>query len=175
MGVEQQKTVYEFMKKELKCEPDPEKVESNLTTIIKILSEEDWRHETTSFETIPFDIEGKISYNQLVTSRDLIEDHKIHSSRIDKIYSTYDKQGVNKSLSILNGIRTEYAMLCSENTPDQCFFKIIEKVTQKILESANYTHIPEEELKLCVQLLVVNAFMRCKIFKNPSGYIYARS
>jgi hypothetical protein len=34
MEIDRQKEVYEFLKKELKSEPDPEKVESNLTTII---------------------------------------------------------------------------------------------------------------------------------------------
>lgn len=109
------------------------------------------------------------------TARVLIDDHKIHSPRIEKIYSDFDKQGANKSLSILNGIRTEYVALGSVDTPDQCFFKIIEKVTQKVLSSANFTPMPEEELMMCVQILVVDAFMRCKIFKNPSGDADARS
>jgi hypothetical protein len=42
--------------------------------------------------------------------------------RIDNIYSDFDKQGVNKSISILNGIRTEYLALGAEVSPDQRFF-----------------------------------------------------
>ena len=41
------KEVYDFLKKELKNEPDPEKLESNLTTIIKIISKEDWSQGDT--------------------------------------------------------------------------------------------------------------------------------
>ncbi|MCI5142634.1 MAG: hypothetical protein D3909_13120, partial [Candidatus Electrothrix sp. ATG1] len=74
-----------------------------------------------------------------------------------------------------NGIRTEYLTLGEKVSPDQCFFSIIAKVIQKIRGSANYTAIPDEELTLCVQILVVDAFIRCKIFKNPSGGIYAHS
>jgi len=175
MNIDQQKAVYEFLKKELKSEPDPGKIESNLTTIIKILSKEDWSQGATRFETVPYDIEKKISYNQLNTARDLIDDYKIHYHRIDKIYTDFDKQGVNKSLSILNGIRTEYLALSPKVSPDQCFFSIIDKVTQKIRASANYTPIPDEELGLCVGILVVDAFVRCKIFKNPPGGADARS
>ncbi len=174
MDTDRQKEVYEFLKKELKSEPDPEKVESNLTTIIKILSKEDWSKGVLCFEIIPYDIETKISYNQLDTAKALIDDYKIHYPRIDKIYSDYNKQGVNKSSSILNGIRMEYLML-EAVSPDQCFLSIIEKVTQKIRASANYTPFPDEELSQCVQILVVDAFIRCKIFKNPSGDIDARS
>jgi hypothetical protein len=169
MDIDRQREVYEFVKKEIKSEPDPEKVESNLTTIIIILSKEDWSQGTLSFEIIPYDIEAKISYNQLDSARVLIDDYKIHHHRIDKIYSDFNKQGVNKSISILDGIRMEYLALGPVISPDQCFFSIIEKVIQKIRASANYTPIPDEELQLCVQILIVDAFIRCKIFKNPLG------
>ncbi|MBN1763985.1 MAG: SMEK domain-containing protein [Sedimentisphaerales bacterium] len=163
------KEIYEFIKDELKSEPDPDKVESNLTTIIKILSKVDWEQEILGFETVPFDIEAKITYNQLDTARILIDEYKIHHSRINKIYSDFNKQGVNKSFSILNGIRSEYLSLNSVDSPDQCFFTIIKKVVEKIRASANYTPIPDEELELCVQILVVDVFIRCKIFENPIG------
>ncbi len=87
-GIEKQKEVYAFLKKELKSEPDPEIIESNLATIIKILAKEDWVRRVSGFETVPYDIEAKISYNQLVSARVLIDDYKIHYTRIDKIYAT---------------------------------------------------------------------------------------
>jgi hypothetical protein len=169
MEVDRLSKVHEFLKKELKNEPDPEKIESNLTTIIKILSKENWSRGTMGFETLSYAPEIKISYNQLKTAKVLIDDYKIHYHRLENIYSDFDKQGVNKSISILNGIRAEYLALGEIVSPDRCFFSIIEKVTQKIRASANYTPIPDEELVLCVQILVVDAFIRCKIFKNPSG------
>ncbi|MBI9075152.1 MAG: SMEK domain-containing protein [Desulfatibacillum sp.] len=175
MKIDQQINVYEFIKKELKNEPDPEKVESNLTKIIKILSKEDWSLGAVGFETVPYDPEIKISFNQLEAAKVLIDDYKIYYHRIDNIYSDFDKQGVNKSISILNGIRTEYLTLGATVSPDQRFFSIIDKVIQKIRASANYTSIPAEELELCVQILVVDAFIRCKIFKNPIGGVSADS
>lgn len=175
LDIERLKVINDFLKKELKSDPDPEKVESNLTTIINILSKEDWSHEVSDFETVPYDVETKISYNQLYTARVLIDDYKIHYHRIDKIYSEFNKQGNNKSMSVLDGIRLEYLALGAVDSPDQSFFSIIEKVAQKIRASANYTPIPDEELVLCVQIIVVDAFIRCKIFKNTSGNIDASS
>lgn len=169
MNVDKQQIICDFLKKELKSEPDPDKIESNLTTIIKILSKVDWSQKPSKPETIPYDIPAKISFNQLDKAKDIIEDYKIHYCRINKIYSDFDKQGVNKSLSILDGIRTEYIAIGSVSSPDQCFFSIIKKVAEKIRASANYTPIPDEELLLCVKILVVDAFIRCKIFKNPLG------
>jgi hypothetical protein len=175
LTVDRLKDVDEFLKKELKIEPDPEKVESNLTTIIKILSKEDWNQKVSNLETVSFEVEEKISFNQLNSARALIEDYSVHCHRIDKIYTDFDKQGANKSLSVLNGIRTEYIASISVSSPDKCFSSVIEKVIQRIRRSANYIPIPEEELEMCVQILVVDAFMRCKIFKHPLGHTNAHS
>ena len=175
MSIDRQKDIYEFLKRELTIEPDQEKVESNLTTIITVLSKEDWNQGVPPFTTIPYDIEAKISYNQLDTARAYIDEYKIHYHRIKKIYSNFDREGANKSLSILNGIRGEYIALGKVGSPDQLFSLIIERVVQKIRASANYTPIPEEELRLCVEILVVDSFIRCKIFKNPVGNTNARS
>jgi len=175
LSIDGMKQVYEFVKKEIWTEPDPERVESNLATIIDILSQVDWRLEKEDSEKIPFDIEEKITFNQLDKTRTLVEDYFIYNSRIDKIYSEFDKMGVNKSLSVLNGIRNEYLTLGPGYSPDQIFFSVIDKVVLKIKESANYDPIPDEELNLCVQILVVDAFIRCEIFENPNKENDARS
>jgi hypothetical protein len=44
---------------------------------------------------------------------------------------------------------------------------IVKNVSQKVIASANFKAMPIEELDLCVAILVVDAFVRCKIFKNP--------
>ena len=175
LQIDKMKNIYEFLKKELISEPDPAKVESNLATIIKVLSVQDWSHGVSNIESVYYDIEAKISHNQLNKARGLIDDYAIHYPRIDKIYSEFDKLGTNRSLSILNGIRLEYLSLGAINNPDQCFFKVIEKVIEKIRTSANYSSIPDEELSLCVGILVVDAFIRCKIFEHPKGNINART
>lgn len=172
MEIEKQKDVYNFIKNELAVEPDIQKTESNLATIIQILSKEDWNTERYSFETIPFNIEEKIPYNNLNETKILIDEFKIYYSKIDNIYTEFDKQGVNKSFSVLNGIHGEYVNVVLDNesrSADQIFMAVMDKVTDKIRHSSNYVEIPEEELWLCVQLIVVDAFTRCKIFKNPGG------
>lgn len=172
LDIDSQKKVYEFLKKELKSETDPEKLETNLAAIIEILSSENWNNKNPGYETIPFDIEAKISFNELDTTVSIIKEHKIHFARIDKIYSTFDKAGVNKSLSILNTFHSEYVTQAQNLslTPDKIFLSIVDGACQKVKASANYVTLPDEELTLCVQILIVDAFIRCKIFKNPEGY-----
>lgn len=169
LDIEKIKGIYEFLKKEFKSDASPRMVESNLVSIINILSKVDWNQNELSIVTDSYDIEGKILYNQLDSAKALIEEYKIYYSRINKIYSDFDKQGANKSLSILNGIKKDYLTLISNSTitPDQQFFEIIDKIVQRVQYNNNYTSIPEDEISLYVGILVVDAFIRCKIFKHP--------
>ncbi|UOE37463.1 ABC-three component system protein [Chryseobacterium oryzae] len=173
LGPDDLKRVYNFIKKELGSEIDPIKLETNLATIINILSKEDWNTGDDTPEKVKFEIERKITHNKLKAAKLIIEDYSIHHNRLDKIYSEFDKQGSNKSKTVLSTIRQEYAKLSVNLTDDQLFFTIIEKVQEKILGSANYQDIPFDELELCVNILVVDAFIRCKIFENPENYNYA--
>lgn len=160
--------VFQLVNKELKTDPDPLKVESNLTKIIQILSGIDWAKERSrQTRRLPFDIEEKISFNRLKSSIRLIEEYKLHHFRLDKIYSEFDKEGKNKSLSVLNGLQSEYVRLQEDLAPDKLFTKIIDSLAEKIKSSANYSNMPDEELIMCIEILVVDAFVRCKIFENP--------
>jgi hypothetical protein len=168
LKIDKMEKVYELVNKELKADTDPAKVESNLTKIIQILSGIDWAKERSrQTKPLPFDIDEKISFNSLKSSSRLIEEYKLHHFRLDKIYSEFDKEGKNKSLSVLNGLQSEYVRLQEDFTPDKLFTKIIDNVAEKIKSSANYSDMPVEELMMCVEILVVDAFVRCKIFANP--------
>ena len=176
MDIDRQKEVYEFLKKELKSEPDPEKVESNLTTIIKILSKEDWSQGALGFETIPYDIEAKISYNQLDTARVLIDDYKIHYPRIDKIYSDFDKQGVNKSLSILNGIRTEYLSSWTQLVLlTSVFFRLSKKLFRRFGRVPITRLCPKKNLRYAFRFLLLMLSFDAKYSKILLGNTNAHS
>ncbi|MCD5414126.1 MAG: hypothetical protein LR001_03850 [Clostridiales bacterium] len=41
-----------------------------------------------------------------------------------------------------------------------------------VITSKNYVEITFEELEMYTGILVVDAFIRCKIFENPEGYNY---
>lgn len=139
--------IYRFLKKELSGEVDPMKLESNLATVINILSKEDWDKADTIAEINHFEINRKISCNNLNAAKPIIEDYKIHHNRVDKIYSEFDIQGSNKSSSVLSTIRQEYAKEKNRLTDDQLFFEIISKVEKKVLNSSNYSEIPFDELE----------------------------
>lgn len=169
MPIEQMSVVHEFCEKEFKPVPEPDKIETNLAAIITILSKENWNN--IDFVVDPYEIDRKIEENKLHEARVTIVDHAVQQHRISKIYGEFDNQGANKSISVLNGMRRIYLdIVTADNqlTPDQIFLEIVRKVIQKIKGSANYQPIPAEELELCAEILVVDTFLRCKIFKHPA-------
>jgi hypothetical protein len=173
LHIDDQERIYQFVKKELVIEIDTMKLESNLAAVINILSKEDWDKTEPVAEVNSFEIDRKISYNKLNAAKVIIDDYSVHYGRVDKIYTEFDSQGSNKSSSVLSTIRQEYAKAKINLTDDQLFFYVISKVEEKILNSSNYTAIPFDELELCINILVVDAFIRCKIFENPDSYNYA--
>lgn len=175
LGIGDQKRIYDFIKNELGEEISPEKIETNIAAIINILAKEDWSQGESDFEIKSFEIERKIEYNKLKAAKDIIDDYKVHYARVDKTYSEFSKQGVNKSDSVLASIRRFYSANKANLSDDALFFKITECVVDRIQKSANHDPIPYDELELCVNILVVDAFIRCKIFENPEGYSYASS
>lgn len=173
LSVDDQRRIATFIKKELGQELDPVRLESNLATIINILAKEDWNRIDALVETIPFDIDNKIYFNNLKNARDIIDEYNLHYRQVARIYADFDREGNNKSLSVLDAIKRYYVTHKARLNNDALFFKVIECVAERVQESANYAEIPVEELELCVNILVVDAFLRCKIFKNPEGYAHA--
>jgi len=165
------RVVYQFVKSELGNEVDIAKLESNLATMINILSKENL-DVGEDLNINSFEIDRKISFNHLDSAKDIVSDYSAHHSRVDKIYNTFDLQGKNKSTSVLSKIRSIYIKNQANKTDDELFFYIVDEIVKIVSDSANYIEIPIDELELCANVLAVDAFVRCKIFKNPSKYNY---
>ncbi len=174
-NIDEIKDIYDFIKKELGGEIDIVKLDSNLATIINILSKEQWDEANQTNTVNSFEIERKITFNELKNARDAIKEYCVYYLKIDEKYAEFDTKGVNKSNSVLASIRREYLKFKNQDDVDSIFFSVIDSVKNKVLNSSNYEEISIDELELCVDILVVDAFIRCKIFENPEGYNYATS
>ena len=175
LSIDKQKQIYEFIRKELGDQVDIVKLDSDLADIINIISNEALTNVNQEININTFEIEKKIKFNQLDMSGMIIEDYKIYYSHLSKKYNEFDEQGANKSFLVLQEIRHQYIKLGSEKSyknNDILFLSIVEAVKKIILQSKNYIEISFERLDICVNILVVDAFIRCKIFKNPEEYNY---
>lgn len=169
LDVDSQEKIAEFLKKELATKfNEPAKTYTNIAEIINRLASEDLSFVNSTNTTVPFNINDKIIFNDLKRSALLIEDCKIYSSLIDGIYNTFDQLGKNKSLSVLKFIRNHYIKLSQDYTSDELFLKTKDALVESIQNSSNFDSIPLDELEFCVTIIVVDAFIRCQIFKNPN-------
>jgi hypothetical protein len=174
MEITKQKQLYDFIRAELSSGTDLIKVDTNLAIIINILSKEKLNESIDPPELNACGIENKIDFNGLSGVRETINDYKVHFTKINNIYSTFDKEGYNKSFSVLQIIRKQYIKRQNSTmSPSDIFYSIITDVMDIVTESKNYVEMKYDELELCVNILVVDAFIRCKIFTNPEGYNYA--
>jgi hypothetical protein len=170
---EEIKKIYNFIKDELGGEIDIVKLDSNLASVINILSKEKWDDANKSEFVNSFEIERKITHNDLKDSKGLIDEYCQFYGRVDQKYSEFDAMGTNKSNSVLATIKREYLKIKSSGNADFVFLSVIEKIKDKVIESANFVELPIDEIELCIDILVVDAFIRCKIFENPKDYNYA--
>lgn len=172
--IDKMNLVYDFIKKELGYETQTIKLESNLTSIIRLLSKEDLSITNSISVEKEFDIDRKINFNNLSVSKALITEYKIYQTTVDKIYAAFDKMGQNKSMSVLSKIHKIYLELNEKSTGDALYQSITERIKTETLNSNNLdSSISVEELDLCIDIIIVDAFIRCKIFENPEKYNHA--
>jgi hypothetical protein len=168
MTLARQMQVYDFLRKELRDTDEDERLkDTNVAHVINILAKENLRHVAHPETVQAFNVDEKIAFNTLSVAAAVIEDYKLHHARVDRIYSEFDLQGVNKSKSVLDAFRRIYLKLRSQFSGDELFFEIVEAMISVIEHSANYQTLPDEELQLCANVLAVDAFIRCMIFENP--------
>jgi hypothetical protein len=170
MGIDEQKRGFDLVKKELGEEFEAERLETNLAEIVNILSAEDFSDEPQSLQVDPFEVGRKITFNDLDSLESLIQGYAVHYSRLDGIYTEFDLRGVNKSASVLASLNSEYLKCQATKSGTELFFSIIRNTVVKIKTSPNFNRIPLDELELATTILVVDAFIRCKVFKNPNAY-----
>lgn len=175
LNITRQKEIYEFVKEELGNEIDIVKLDSDLASIIDILAKENFDGIESSINIDPFEIERKIEFNELEETKKKIDEYMIYHSRLNSKYAELDSFGANKSLYVLNQISRIYQKVCielSDANADKIFLQVIDNIIQRILNSQNFNKISIDELEFCVDIIVVDAFIRCKIFKNPNKYKY---
>jgi hypothetical protein len=167
LDISKQRVIYDFLRKELQSDEDQSPVETNLAAVINILAKENF--DNVKYFPIPkaFDVDRKLIFNNLVAAAIVVEDYKVQHHRIDRMYAIFDTAGQNKSTSVLNWLRQSYIKLSKQYSGDDLFFQVVEHAVKTVQASANYDGIPLDELAMWINALAVDAFIRCRIFKNP--------
>ena len=141
---------------------------SVITYVINRLADEPLAEIAVNPDTKSFDLEPKIDFNSLKKWRDIISEYTVFSLLVDKIYRAYDEQGVNKSFAVLSSLHDLYLNLASELTGDALFDKLLESVYDIVNKDYECNEsLTREELQMNITIVLVDAFVKCKIFKKP--------
>ena len=158
-------TIAIFIKNNIQNDvPDTIQLTSGLNYIISQLAEDDLNE--CDFDMTEFEIEAKIKFNNLsIYAKDAIDQYKIFYINVQEIYSEYARQGKNKSMAVLQKLHRIYVSLKSQASGDALFIAIKNEIINLIGNKNN--NLSQELLEMCVEMLMVHAFMECKIFEMP--------
>ena len=144
--------------------PSSAQLTSGLNDIICLLAKDSLNEG--DFDTADFEIEAKISFNNLsIYAKDIIEQYKIYYVNVQDIYKEYARQGKTKSMAVLQKLHKIYISLKTQASGDALFMAIEKEIIKQIDHSNN--KLTEEQLEMCVDILMVHAFIECKIFEKP--------
>lgn len=172
LTIERLQAISDFVKSELGNDVFAATLESDLAKVILMLSKID----ISEFEGIRVEndaqVQEKISYNSLSTSIDIIKEYNIWQTAVRRVYSTFDAEGMNKSFFVLQKIRSFYLTEKTNKHGDTLFDAVRNDVKNEIIKHPASRELSFESVDICSDILVVDAFIRCKIFENPKGYNY---
>lgn len=167
MKADDQKEVYEFVKSELHFDTAQLKLETGLAHVINALSDIDLEKSKVFFDKESYDIDSKIIRNNLSVFKDVIEEYDVYYTTVQRIYDDYDRMANNKSYAVLQTINREYLNLKSQHCGDDLYKAIAHNIKERLAMSANLNEFNDDEVELYVDIILVDAFIRCKIFEKP--------
>ena len=127
-----------------------------------------------SSDAIPYDISEKIQYNCLKKNKYIVEEYKFYIYGLRNLYDELEEFGTIKERIILNRIRHLYLEAkgtLTDGSIEDIRAKsddIFDVVVEKVFKLVGDTHLDEAELFLAVQIVVVDAFIECKVLEKPA-------
>ncbi len=145
-----------------------------LTKVIQFLYNDTPIYESsTSYKE--FKIKEKIDYNELSTAELHINNHKIYGSFLQKKYDEYVKQAQNSETKILSWLNSEYGKLKIDGKkyqPEEIYFNLLSFIEKRVMDDLSDDNtLDYEDIQLACSIILVDAFIKCKIFENPKGYL----
>lgn len=143
--------------------------EQALEQIILLLAEEDNDDSCVEQrEPLSFEIIDKIKYNNLDKRTSFISDRCGSLKAVERVYDRFDKIGKNKSRAVSRLIHRIYIISKDEKTGVVLFDDMLNKLMESIEFAAGMKNIDYGDLTWYCDLLLTDAFVKCRVFENPN-------
>jgi hypothetical protein len=123
------------------------------------------------------DPEEKIKYNNVVRYSPIIEEYKVYQGKLNAVYEEIEKAGSPKKSFLLQNFKTLYLkekgkypdIESIRDNADTIFDNIKDEIWRILGISSNLrTDLPIEAIDIGILIVMVDAFMRCKILEEPN-------
>lgn len=153
-----------------------------LAEVINRISSDDFYQEGISDEEVKeFDILEKIKSNNIQKYQWVIDEYKVYQGKINTLYEEIEQVNPSRKDILLNNIKKIYLetrdIYCTGGDLDKCIKENADRIlhqVESVLEreyvrsSNKKKELYYEELTQAIRIIMVDAFMRCKILEEPS-------
>jgi hypothetical protein len=111
---------------------------------------------------LSFEISEKIAHNAIERYKGIIDKYAAYSPVLDRYYNELEAGQMKKVLGTINDLylKNKLEKASSDDTLDRVLSALIDRIEiDGVLEYS-------EDLETCAQIVMVDAFMRCKILKG---------
>jgi len=153
-----------------------------IVSFSELASQEEYEEEGVE---VPFEIEDKISHNNVVQYAYLLEEYVTKQKALKEVYDSVEEVDPFARKHVLKSVKREYqkwrGVLLADNSEgnkselevvrensDFIIGKVIGDIKSKLVGIESVKVVNEELLTECVDLVVSDAFVECKILENPN-------
>lgn len=152
---------------------------SHLTLAINAIASIDFDDSDSDEDSDPdiFNITNKIKHNCVNRNLELINEYKVYYPKIATLYTELESQGSFKKENLLRNIRRIYLKVVGNyvgNSNNKLEIiqlnsdNIIEDIEDELFKSCEERTSPSlDDISFSISVVMVDAFMRCKILEEP--------
>ena len=137
------------------------------------------KSENETEKNTPFNIDEKIQYNMVKRNKPIIDEYKVYYNKISVLYDELESQGSFKKDKLLKNIRRIYLKVKGKYINDaENEIDVIRENADSIIEDIEDiligtngidNNLFSEDISFGISVVMVDAFMRCKILEKPEA------
>lgn len=168
LPIERLRRVYDLVNQEIGITPNVKRIPTCLGRIVKALIPAALNEPAPVGEVVAFRIDDKIVTNALETRRHRIAEYASYTHLLTGLYSAYDAEGCNDGRLLLQSLPADYDLAAKDSSdPSSIFDNLLDILLDRLDADGSLSDIDFEMRRHCVEIILVDAFMRCRIFKGP--------